>query len=136
MKFEHKLHISDIDAFLPTFAHSLKGSEIIALVGDLGAGKTTFTQKIGKLLGVTKTITSPTYILLQEFTGKLPNTALPNRNVTIYHLDLYRTQTFAEAESLGLTEFWGRPQTLTIIEWADKIATHLPKQAITIYLNS
>lgn len=136
MEHKYSLNISEIDSFLPRFVHNLKGSEIIALVGDLGAGKTTFTQKLGKLLGIPKPITSPTYILLQEFTGRLTNPKLKDQKVTLYHLDLYRTTSFAEAENLGLIEFWGQPQTLTVIEWADKISPHLPKNTITINLKS
>ncbi len=136
MHYKHRLKISEIDSFLPTFSQNLKGSEVIALIGDLGAGKTTFTQKLGKLLGVSKAITSPTYILLQEFKGQLINPKLKDKEVTIYHLDLYRTNSFAEAQSVGLAEFWGQPQTLTIIEWADKISEHLPEHTITIHLES
>jgi tRNA threonylcarbamoyladenosine biosynthesis protein TsaE len=130
----YHLSITELDTFLKTFSKKLVGGEIIALIGDLGAGKTTLTQKLGKLLGIKKRITSPTYILLQEFTGRLPNTKLPNRDIIVYHLDLYRTNSFLETEALGLPEFWGKPGTITLIEWADKIAEHLPKDTITIYL--
>ncbi len=130
----YKLNISELDKFLPDFAKQLRGNEILALIGDLGAGKTTLTQKLGKILGIKKRITSPTYILLQEFSARLPNSKLEQRNVTVYHLDLYRTSGFTETKALGLPEFWGKPGTLTIIEWADKIIEHLPSNTIKIYL--
>lgn len=130
----HNLNITELDSFLKTFAKQLRGGEIIALIGDLGAGKTTLTQKLGKLLKIKKRITSPTYILLQEFQGLLPNTKLASREVTVHHLDLYRTEGFAETKALGLPEFWGKPGTITIIEWADKIIDHLPPNTIKIYL--
>ena len=128
----HNLHISEINTFVGKFVKTLKGGEVIALIGDLGSGKTTFTKALAKSLGVKKPITSPTYILLQEFKGILP---LKKKPVTLYHLDLYRTNSFVECEHLGLTEFWETPKTLTIIEWADKIFEHLPKKAIIIHLS-
>lgn len=128
----HKLHISEIDTFVKKFIKTLKGGEIIALIGDLGSGKTTFTKALAKTLGVKRPITSPTYILLQEFQGLLPQSKKP---LTLYHLDLYRTNSFAECEHLGLTEFWGMPKTLTVIEWADKILEYLPKKTIIIRLS-
>jgi tRNA threonylcarbamoyladenosine biosynthesis protein TsaE len=80
----YQIHVSEIDTFLNEFVAKLKGGEILALEGPLGAGKTTFTQALGKKLGVTKKITSPTYILLQSFPGKLPS----KKAVTLHHLDL------------------------------------------------
>lgn len=124
----YQIHVSEIDSFLDRFVPTLNGGEILALEGPLGAGKTTFTQALGKKLGVTKKITSPTYILLQSFPGKLPS----KKAVTLHHLDLYRTNSFAECQALGLAEFWGKNETITVIEWADKIAKDLPKKTIVI----
>ena len=104
-------------------ATSLKGGEIFALVGTLGAGKTTFVQALGKELKLKHKITSPTFTLMHNFEVKIPD--LQNK-VFLYHLDLYRTKNFKEVRALGLTETWGRPDTITIIEWADKIKKHLP----------
>jgi len=130
----HRLHITEIDKFLKKFVPSLRGGEVLALFGDLGAGKTTLTQKLGKLIGVKKRITSPTYILLQEFETQL-KTGKAKQPITLYHLDLYRTTGFTETKTLGLPEFWGKENTLTIIEWADKIEDHLPVgHTIKIYL--
>ena len=102
----------------------LKGGEIFALVGTLGAGKTTFVKAVGKELKIRKKITSPTFVLLNEYPAKLKN----NKKILLYHLDLYRIQNFKEAAALGLHEFWGKPGTVTFIEWADKITKHLPKK--------
>ena len=124
----YQIHVSEIDSFLDGFLPKLSGGEILALEGPLGAGKTTFTQALGKKLGVTKKITSPTYILLQSFPAKLPS----KKAITFYHLDLYRTNSFAECEALGLAEFWGNSNTITAIEWADKITKFLPKKTIVI----
>src|SRR5580704_15258442 len=86
-------------------APELKGGEILALTGPLGAGKTTFTQALGRALGVRRRITSPTFIILQQFPARLPNR---KKSVALYHLDLYRTRSFREVTALGITEVWGR----------------------------
>src|SRR5207253_2523671 len=97
------------------------------LIGELGSGKTTFTKAFGKALGIRQPISSPTFVMMQQF--ETPN------NLFFYHLDLYRTKNFAEVKSLGITEWWGHPKTVTVIEWADKIIDSLPKDTIIIYLH-
>jgi tRNA threonylcarbamoyladenosine biosynthesis protein TsaE len=109
-------------------AKNLKGGEIFALVGSLGSGKTTFVQALGRELKIRQKITSPTFILLQAF----PFQSKEKKEVWLYHLDLYRTKNFREVKALGLLEVWGRPDTVTLIEWADKIKKHLPKKSIII----
>jgi len=106
-------------------AQGLSGGEIFALTGTLGAGKTTFVKAVGKELKIRNRISSPTFILLQAFEAKLRS----KKPIVLYHLDLYRTKNFKEAKALGLTEFWGRPNTVTFIEWGDKIKRHLPAKA-------
>lgn len=113
--------LNDIPALAKTIAGKLKGGEIFALYGALGAGKTTFVKAVGKELKIKQTITSPTFALLNCFPFKLKS-----KQLLMYHLDLYRTTGFAEAKSLGLTEFWGESHTVTFIEWADKIKRRLP----------
>lgn len=119
--------LNGIPALAKTIVAKLKGGEIFALVGTLGAGKTTFVKAIGKELKIKHHITSPTFALLNCFPVKIKN-----KQILIYHLDLYRTKGFAEAKSLGLTEFWGAKHTVTFIEWADKIKTHLPAKTKVI----
>jgi tRNA threonylcarbamoyladenosine biosynthesis protein TsaE len=115
------LNLSQIPEAAKAVAKDLKGGEIFALVGTLGAGKTTFVKAVGKALKMKHLIPSPTFILLQAFEAKLKS-----KKILIYHLDLYRTNGLKEAKALGLTEFWGKPNTVTFIEWADKIKKHLP----------
>ncbi|HEX3095906.1 MAG TPA: tRNA (adenosine(37)-N6)-threonylcarbamoyltransferase complex ATPase subunit type 1 TsaE [Patescibacteria group bacterium] len=121
-----KLPLSEAQNFAKKLAPKLKGGEIIALVGDLGSGKTTFTKALGKALGIKQNISSPTFVLMQQF--------LTKNKLHFYHLDLYRTKNLADIKSLGITEWWGRPETITVIEWADKIKTSLPKNTQFIYL--
>lgn len=133
-----KISLTQAENFATKIAKSLKGGEIIALIGDLGSGKTTFTKALGKALGVTRSIPSPTFVMMQEFETKKFATSGsksgPKKPLILYHLDLYRTNNFKEVEGLGITEWWGHPETITVLEWADKIQNNLPKDTIYIYL--
>jgi tRNA threonylcarbamoyladenosine biosynthesis protein TsaE len=118
--------LSDLENFARALQASLQGDEIIALIGDLGAGKTTFTKFFLKAAGIRTEVTSPTFVLMIPY---ITNTS-PEQ--TFYHLDLYRIKNFAEAKGLGIEEFWGTPNNVFIIEWADKISRYLPKKTIRI----
>lgn len=122
-----KIPLSQAESQARKIAKQIKGGEIYGLIGPLGSGKTTFTKALGKALGIRQTISSPTFVMLQQF--ELPDSRF------LYHLDLYRVKNFAELKSLGITEWWGHPKTVTVIEWADKILPHLPKNTNLIYLH-
>lgn len=97
---------------------SLKGGEVLALVGDLGSGKTTFMQGLAKALSISSSVTSPTFILMRTYKSDL----------TIYHLDLYRLEENIDDElkNLGVTDIWGQKDNIVVIEWAEKARTTLP----------
>ena len=133
MKKQYRVHLTEIRKFATKLAGQLRGSEILALIGPLGSGKTTFTQVLAAGLGVKQKVLSPTFIVLQDFPTKLVTRA--GQKVSLSHLDLYRTKNFTEVEALGLTQTWGQPQTITVIEWADKIKSSLPSSTIYIYLS-
>lgn len=98
------------------------GGEVLALIGPLGAGKTRFVQGLAKGLEVAERyITSPTFILLQCYEGRLP----------LYHIDLYRMEKAGETEALGLEEFL-EGTGVTAVEWADKGLDVLPPARLTI----
>ena len=104
-------------------ARKLKPGDMIALSGNLGSGKTTFTKGVGKGLGVKdpKRINSPTFVLIKEYDGKIP----------LYHLDLYRLDNLREIENLAIEEYiYGRG--VTVIEWAEKIKSILPKKHVLV----
>lgn len=104
-------------------AKKLKPGDMIALSGNLGSGKTTFTKGIGKGLGVKdpRHINSPTFVLIKEYKGKIP----------LYHLDLYRLDGPKEIENLAIEEYiYG--DGVTVIEWAEKIKCILPKKHILV----
>ncbi|MDU4698255.1 MAG: tRNA (adenosine(37)-N6)-threonylcarbamoyltransferase complex ATPase subunit type 1 TsaE [Paenibacillus sp.] len=97
---------------------------VIALDGDLGAGKTAFSQLFAKHLGVKDTVNSPTFTLIKEYEGRLP----------FYHMDVYRLS-LDEADELGLDEyFYGNG--VTLVEWASLIEELLPESVLRIYVET
>lgn len=122
-----KLSLNKAESFARQIAKQIKGGEVYGLIGELGSGKTTFTKALGKALGIRQNISSPTFVMMQQF--ELPDGRF------LYHLDLYRVKNFDEVKSLGITEWWGHPKTITVIEWADKILDQLPDHTNLIYLN-
>ena len=131
MKRVIQTDLDGINILAKQLAKELKGGEIFGLVGALGTGKTTFVKAIGKQFKIKNEITSPTFILLQSFEFKLKG-----KNTVLYHLDLYRTKNFKEVKALGLGEFWSKPNTVTFIEWADKIKKYLPEKTMVIKFKS
>lgn len=101
-------------------AKQLRG--VIALTGELGAGKTTFAVGFAKGLGIKEKIISPTYVLIRQH-------SIPDTQKTLYHIDLYRLADFTE---LGLKEIMGNPNNIILIEWAEKVRNLLPKNTIWI----
>ena len=104
----------------------LKGGEVVALCGDLGAGKTCFIQGLAKGLDVRETyIASPTFIFIQKYDGRL----------TLYHADLYRIERPSEAEGLGLLECFNS-KSVAAVEWAEKAIEYLPASRITLEIEN
>lgn len=102
--------------------HLAQPGDVLALSGDLGAGKTTLVQGIGAGLGVTDPITSPTFTLVGEYDGRLH----------LYHVDVYRLAAATpEALAFGLDELLGG-DGLTVIEWADLVASILPTDRLDV----
>ena len=103
-------------------AEKLKPGDIVALIGDLGTGKTTLTKSIAEGLGIRGIITSPTFTIVQEYTeGRLP----------LYHFDVYRINDLEEMYELGYEEyFFG--EGVCVVEWADQIMELIPGDSILI----
>ena len=131
MKKQQSVSLSQIPKVAKDVAKNLKGGEIFALLGPLGSGKTTFVKAIGKALKIKHKITSPTFTLLHCLPFRLKT-----KTLLLYHLDLYRTKNFKEVKALGLAEFWGKPNTVTFIEWGDKIKKYLPGKTKQIIFNN
>ncbi|MDB5194703.1 MAG: hypothetical protein JWN50_717 [Parcubacteria group bacterium] len=99
---------------------------VIALIGDLGAGKTAFSQAIGEALGVRDPIQSPTFLIEKIYElHKAPWQHL-------VHIDAYRLESESELTALGWDAIIARPENLIIVEWADKIGGILPEGTIRV----
>ena len=115
-------NLEDTKAFAQKFGKTLQGGDIVVLSGDLGAGKTTFTQFLAKFLGVEDPVTSPTYTLMNQYVGE---------NLKLYHFDMYRIEDVFEVLETGLTEYFGNKDAVCVVEWAENIRSLLP-QNLTI----
>ena len=104
---------------------TLKQGDVIALIGDLGTGKTCLTQGIARGIGIApnEIVSSPSYILINEYNGAIP----------IYHIDLYRLENSEEIAELGLSEYV-EGDGICIIEWAERMADALPDTCIKIHI--
>jgi tRNA threonylcarbamoyladenosine biosynthesis protein TsaE len=98
---------------------------IIALTGPLGAGKTFLVRAIAEGLGIadSRVVTSPTFVLIQEYEGRLP----------IYHFDAYRLKAVCEFADLGVHEYFGG-EGVCLVEWADRVLELLPVERLDIRL--
>lgn len=113
--------VEETQRFAERLATFLQPADLLALEGDLGAGKTTFTQGLARGLGVRSVVNSPTFTIIKEYQGSLP----------LYHMDVYRVGD--DVESLGLDDyFFG--EGICVVEWASLIEDVLPPERLTIFL--
>ncbi len=114
----------DTRAFGTALAQQLKPGTVLALIGNLGTGKTTLTKYIAEGLGVKETLTSPTFTIVREYhSGRLP----------LYHFDVYRLKSAEELFDIGCDEyFYG--QGVSIVEWADQVAEVLPEETLCVFI--
>ncbi|HYZ98205.1 MAG TPA: tRNA (adenosine(37)-N6)-threonylcarbamoyltransferase complex ATPase subunit type 1 TsaE [Acidimicrobiales bacterium] len=110
-------------ALAAALASLAQPGDLVVLAGDLGAGKTAFVQGFGRGLGVTEPITSPTFTLVQEYTGHLP----------VHHVDIYRLDQLSEVADLGLAELLD-DEGVVLIEWGDVIMPMLPVDLLEVRL--
>ncbi len=104
------------------FASRLNGGEVIALVGELGAGKTVFTKGLCKGLNVKNPVISPTFTIANEY----------DADFKIYHFDAYRLSGSEDAAAIGIEDYM-MGDGVCIIEWADKVKEIIPEDAMWIY---
>jgi tRNA threonylcarbamoyladenosine biosynthesis protein TsaE len=109
----------ETESFGRQLAGAVKAGEVLALVGDLGSGKTVFVKGLGAALGCNAAVTSPTFTLIHEYSGgRLP----------IYHFDFFRVEDRPAAKRLGLDDyFFG--DGVSVVEWADKFPDLIPENA-------
>ena len=104
---------------------TLKPGTVLALHGELGAGKTCFVQGLARALGIHRAVNSPTFTLINEYRGTLP----------LHHVDLYRIRSAEEALGLGLDDYL-HGDGITAIEWAERIQPLLPAGTIHIRMEA
>lgn len=116
--------LSDTYKLAKRFVACIPPGTTIGLVGTLGAGKTAFVQGVGQAVGIAaKTITSPTFVLCNEYVG----------TQSIFHLDAYRLADADEFNQLGPEEMY-QSKHYVFVEWADRVANCLPREYITIHI--
>ncbi len=119
----------ETEEFAQNFAKEVNPGDVIALYGELGSGKTTFTKGLAKGLGITDRVTSPTFVLMKDYD-------LPTRdNSKLHHLDLYRLSSSDEIKSLDINELVNQETNIFVIEWAEKANPDELKNAIKIRFN-
>ena len=111
---------NEMKQFAKRLVALVQPGDLVLLNGDLGAGKTTFTQFIGEALGVKRTINSPTFNIIKSYKGT---------NLKLHHLDCYRLED--SDEDLGFDEYF-EDDALTVIEWSQFIEDLLPNESLTI----
>lgn len=115
--------VEDTEKFAEEFSKKLTGNEIIAMYGDLGAGKTSFTRGLARGLEVEETVSSPTFAIVNEYSGIYP----------LYHFDMYRIDNWDDLESVGFFDYINTG--VIIIEWSENIEGALPSEVIKIYID-
>lgn len=109
-------------SFAEKLGSLLQKGDVLTLAGDLGAGKTTFTKGLAKGLGVTRTVNSPTFTIIKEYSGRLP----------LYHMDVYRLED--SDEDLGFEEYFSG-DGVCVVEWAVFIEDYLPQERLELVIS-
>ena len=113
-----------LEAWGEAFGRAASAPLIVAIRGDLGAGKTTLVKAICRGLGVTDDVTSPTYAIVHEYSGRLP----------VYHLDLYRLEGPRDLTNISWDEIMAA-HAVVLVEWPERAAAALPENHISIALD-
>ncbi len=109
-------------------ATQLRGGDILLLKGELGSGKTTFVKGLAQALGIKEQVKSPTFVLMQVH--RIRGQELGIRNLV--HCDAYRIRNARALEDIGLTDWLGRPDTVVVIEWGERVKT-LAKKGLRVW---
>lgn len=109
---------------------SLRGGEILALYGDLGAGKTALVQGVAAGLGIKATVNSPTFTIMKLYPVK------KGEIKRLCHIDAYRLSQSKELLDIGASDYLGAADTVTALEWAEKIETLAESECVRIYLKA
>jgi len=119
---EHISHsVTETEAIGEALAKTLKGGDVVAYYGDLGAGKTAFTRGLARGLGCTGRVSSPTFTIVNEHEGRLP----------LFHFDMYRLSDEEELFDIGWEDYLCRGG-ICAVEWSERVSGALPEDAITV----
>lgn len=127
-KIESK-NINDTKNIAQGILSEIKPGQLLALVGNLGAGKTVFVKALAEALGVEDNVTSPTFVLMKVYNTK------HEKIKKLVHVDCYRLEGKEDLADIGLSEYIEDENNLVVIEWADKIK-NLPDNIIRINIKS
>lgn len=105
------------------FSKYLQQGDVVALFGEVGCGKTVFVKGICEELRTEEPVNSPTFIILNEYSGELSG-----KKIRIYHFDFYRVERSKDIDELGIDEYLGAPGAITLIEWSEHIQEHLKEK--------
>ena len=127
MNFEKEINSTDeMIAFGEEIGRQISEGIVLELVGDVGAGKTTFTKGLAKGLGISETVQSPTFTISRVYEGE---------KLTLSHYDFYRLNDYGIME-MELAENLSNPKNVTVVEWADDLAEILPKKHLKLVFES
>lgn len=101
------------------------GARVVCLYGELGSGKTTFSGGFAKVFGITTRLLSPTFIIVRRY-------SVPKQIGFLYHIDLYRIEGEKDLSGLGIQEILADPDSIVLIEWAEKLGEVLPKHRVDV----
>ncbi len=119
---EHLSHsVSETEALGEALAKHLSAGDVIAYLGDLGAGKTAFTRGLARGLGCTGRVTSPTFTIVNEYEGAIP----------LFHFDMYRLSDADELFDIGWDDYLNRGG-ICAVEWSERITEELPRGSVTV----
>lgn len=114
--------VEETEEFAEEFSKRLNGTEIIAMYGGLGAGKTSFTRGLARGLAVEDNVSSPTFAIVNEYTGSVP----------LYHFDMYRIESWNDLYSIGFFDYIGNG--VIVIEWSENIEGALEDDVIKVII--
>jgi tRNA threonylcarbamoyladenosine biosynthesis protein TsaE len=132
--------LDEMDSFAARFLEDVRlknvevikeGALVVCLSGDLGSGKTTFSQCVARHLGITEKVTSPTFVIEKVYKTADTETA-GERFETLVHIDAYRLENGSELNVLGFKSLLGMPRTLVLIEWPERVSDVLPTAIIQV----
>ncbi|NOR44681.1 MAG: tRNA (adenosine(37)-N6)-threonylcarbamoyltransferase complex ATPase subunit type 1 TsaE [Candidatus Delongbacteria bacterium] len=115
----------ETELFAEHLSEMIQAGDIICYFGEVGAGKTVFTRGLCKGLGVTGYVNSPSYIILNQYKGE---------KYSIFHYDLYRISDVEELTEIGFYDFAGKEDSITLIEWSEKLEDELPERRVEIFI--